>query len=147
MYFGPVYKLYLSQIKNTLTDSGTLHFTATGMFTLHVSSIYFIWLWRNKSSYVFSPAHEVVSWILYSQKYFTRHSVQTFASYLIYKGQLCDNLTYACHLFSAKFRKSCLYTLLCNTHEWQVFNLFKWSKLHVTLWNKSSLKTKWPKNC
>jgi len=30
MYFGPVCNLYLSQIKNTLTDSGTLQFTATG---------------------------------------------------------------------------------------------------------------------
>jgi len=49
-----VYKLYLSQIKNTMTDSGTIQFTATGwggghththrMFTLHVSSVYFIWL-------------------------------------------------------------------------------------------------------
>jgi hypothetical protein len=30
MYFGPMRYLYLSQIKNTLTDSGILQFTATG---------------------------------------------------------------------------------------------------------------------
>jgi len=30
MYFGQVYNLYLSQIKNTLTDGGTQQFTATG---------------------------------------------------------------------------------------------------------------------